>query len=273
MALKMDLNPKPTDGAQSRRTWWATLLVLCGVLGAMLGLSVKTQNVKQQQDRRDRVQGSTWLMTANADLQKRIAQLQIDNAQLVKASAGSDSRKTVTLSEDLAKTQFLAGLTAVKGEGVIVTLNDSAKPFPKDMPLGALGATPPNIIHDFDINQVVNELKAAGAEAISVNDQRLIATSPIRCAGTPIFVNNTLQPPPYVIKAIGNPKLLLASLNISGGIAEQIKGYDPAMFKAEKSPKPLTIPAYSGAIEPKYARPAVPAAGSKQAEAGRKPGV
>ena len=65
---------------------------------------------------------------------------------------------------------------------------------------------------------MVNELKAAGAEAVSVNDQRLVAVSPVRCAGPTIFVNNTPQTPPYVIRAIGEPNTLETALNISGGI-------------------------------------------------------
>ena len=112
----------------------------------------------------------------------------------------------------------------MKGPGIIVTLNDSKLPYPKDMPPGVLpGMAPENIIHDTDINQTVNELKTAGAEAISVNDQRLVATSPVRCAGPTVYVNNTMAAPPFVIKAIGDAKTLQAALNISGGEVDQIK--------------------------------------------------
>jgi uncharacterized protein YlxW (UPF0749 family) len=273
----MDLNPVPTDSQidrqtdrmprQDRRTWWATLFVLCALLGAMLGLSVKTQTAKQQQDKLDRLQGAEMLIKANAGLQHRIAQLQKDNAQLVNA-APSDTKQVKTLSEELRKAQFSAGLTDVKGPGVVITLNDSKQPFPTaQMPPGM---APPNIVHDTDINQVVNELKAAKAEAISVNDQRLIATSPVRCAGPTVFVNDTPQTPPYVIKAIGDPKVLMTALNLPGGIADQMRNIDKAMFKVEKSPKPIVIPAYSGGIEPKYA---VPATTTVASGPDKKPGV
>ena len=62
------------------------------------------------------------------------------------------------------------------------------------------------IIHDEDLLRVLNELCAAGAEAISINDQRIVATTEVRCAGPTVSVNNVRSAPPYVIKAIGNPK-------------------------------------------------------------------
>jgi uncharacterized protein YlxW (UPF0749 family) len=262
----INLKSEPIDAApkQDRRTWWMTLFLLCALLGAMLGLSVRTQTVKQQQDKIAQMQGSEVLIRANADLQRRVAQLQKDNTQLA-VSAPSDTARLKLLSKDLANAQFLAGLTDVKGPGVIVTMDDSKLPYPKDSPPGV---PPINIIHDTDIGQVVNELKAAGAEAISVNDQRLVAVSPIRCAGPTIFINNTPQTPPYVIKAIGDPKILMTAINLPGGMATIFKGFDPAMFKIEKAAKPLTIPAYAGGIEPKYARPA----GQQVASAAKKPG-
>lgn len=252
----MEPTPAPIDPVdpmprRDRRAWWATLFVLCGLLGAMLGLSVKTQTVKTHNEVLASQQGPTVLIQNNIDLQRRIAQLQKDNSQLVLA-APSDTKRVKELSDDLAKAQFLAGLTDVKGPGIIVTLNDSKKPMP---PMPA-GFAPPNIIHDTDIGLVVNELKAAGAEAISVNDQRLVAVSPVRCAGPTIFVNNTPQTPPYVIKAIGNPKTLYTAIALPGGVTALIKAYDPAMFTTQISKQPLVVPAYAGGIEPKFARPA-----------------
>ncbi len=159
---------------------------------------------------------------------------------------------SAALDQQIGQAQFLAGLTPVQGPGVVVTLRDSKKPFafPKGIPAGmAL----PNIIHDTDINQVVNELRAAGAEAIAVNNQRLVATSAVRCAGPTVYVNNTPQEPPYVVQAIGNPKTLAGTLNIPGGIAAQITAYDKAMFTVQQATT-LTLPAYAGGSKPHYAK-------------------
>ncbi len=151
----------------------------------------------------------------------------------------------------LGQAQFLAGLTPVQGPGVIVTLTDSKEPLTPKMPPGM---TPPNLIHDTDINQVVNELKAAGAEAVAVNRQRLVATSAVRSAGARVFINNTPQAGPYIVKAIGSPRTLLSALNRPGGIASQIRQYDPAMFSARHAAT-LTLPAYTGNGQMRFARP------------------
>ena len=152
----------------------------------------------------------------------------------------------------LSNARFLAGLTSIQGPGVVVRLNDSKRHISRKMPPGMAS---PNIIHDTDINQVVNELKAAGAEAIAVNDQRLVATSPVRCAGPTIFVNNMPMAPPFVIKAIGSPKALTVGLSIPGGIGDQIGRLDHAMFSVKQT-EALRLPAYSGGSEPRYAKPA-----------------
>jgi len=252
----MELTPAPIDPVdpmprRDRRAWWATLFVLCSLLGAMLGLSVKTQTVKTHQETLAGQQGRTVMVQANLDLQRRIAQLQKDNSQLAQ-SAPSDTKRLKELSDDLAKAQFLAGLTDVKGPGIVVTLNDSKKPMP---PMPA-GLAPPNIIHDTDIASVVNELKAAGAEAISVNGQRIVAVSPVRCVGPTVMVNFTPQTPPFVIKAIGNPKTLYTAIELPGGVTALFKAFDPAMFTTQIAKHPLLISAYAGGLEPKFAQPA-----------------
>ena len=267
----INLQPEPasaapqTDNAppQDRRAWWLTLFLLCAILGAMLGLSVRTQTVKVHNDAIAQMQGSEVLIRANTDLQRRVAQLQKDNSQLA-VSAPSDTARLKLLSKDLANAQFLAGLTDVKGPGVVVTLNDSHKPA-ADMPAGF---APPNIIHDSDIASVVNELKASGAEAICVNDQRVVAVSPIRCVGPTVMVNFTPQAPPFVIKAIGNPKTLMAGINLPGGVTKEIVSYDPAMFTTEIAKHPLLIPAYTGGIDSKFAKPVV----QQTADAGKRAG-
>lgn len=249
----MDLNPEPSDMTSSmprrdRRTWWATLFLLCGILGAMLGLSVRTQ----QQARRVAQSAGENISAKQVDDQQRTIKALQSRIDKFEAGTTSNRDREVAIEDDLKSAKLLAGLTPVQGPGVVVTLNDSKNPFPGGLPPGM---TPPNIIHDTDINQVVNELKAAGAEAVSVNDQRLVAVSPVRCAGPTVFVNNTAQTPPYLIKAIGDSKTLAAALNLHGGIADQIKSFDKGMFGVDTA-KHLVIPAYSGAVQPKYAAPA-----------------
>ncbi len=245
----MDLNPEPNAAAppQDRRAWWLTLFLLCGILGAMLALSVRTQQMVQHTVAKT----STDILQKQLDDQQRTIKAQQVQIAKYEKGASSQSAETQAVSADLKSAKFVAGLTSVQGPGVIVTLNDSKKPFSSVLPPGF---QPPNIIHDIDINNTVNELKQAGAEAVSVNDQRLIATSAVRCAGPTIYVNNTQTAPPFVIRAIGDPKTLQPALDIPQGEADQIKTFDKDMLKIQ-TVKHVVIPAYSGVLQPKYALP------------------
>ena len=139
---------------------------------------------------------------------------------------------------------FLAGTTAVKGPGVIVSIEDSKKIISNS------DNTNLYIIHDEDILKVINELRAAGAEAISLNDQRLISTSEIRCAGPTISVNNTRVAAPFVIKAIGNAKSMEDAIKMRGGVAETLSVW--GIQVDIKKDNNIVIPAYKGATEFKY---------------------
>ncbi|HYH27520.1 MAG TPA: DUF881 domain-containing protein [Actinomycetota bacterium] len=106
-----------------------------------------------------------------------------------------------------------AGTRGVTGPGVVVTLDDS--PAPRS-PTGD-----PNdlLIHERDIQTVVNALWAAGAEAVAINDERLTTLSAVRCAGNTLLLHGNLHAPPYQVAAIGDPDRLAASLDSQPGIA------------------------------------------------------
>ena len=132
-----------------------------------------------------------------------------------------------------------AGVLAMQGTGVSITIDDSKKQSKTGENLNLY------LIHDDDILKVINELRAAGAEGISINDQRLIATSEIRCAGPTLSVNNTRYSPPYEIKAIGDSQTLENALKMRGGVVETlqfwgiqitIKKEDNVILPAYKSP-------------------------------------
>ncbi|ABO49219.1 protein of unknown function DUF881 [Desulforamulus reducens MI-1] len=146
-----------------------------------------------------------------SELQKKVNELRekLDK----KATVQSDNTRT-----DLETFRILAGIKAVKGPGVEVTLNDSE--------VSLAPGQDPNlyVLHDEDVLKVLNELKAAGAEAIALNGVRLISTSEIRCIGPTILTNkNKRLPAPFSITAIGNPKTLENSLFMKGGVVDQLK--------------------------------------------------
>ncbi|HHW26881.1 MAG TPA: DUF881 domain-containing protein [Firmicutes bacterium] len=155
--------------------------------------------------------------------------------------------KLDVLQAELQKARILAGLTEVEGPGVSVEMNDSTRP--------AQPGQDPNVflIHDDDVQKVVNALFAAGAEAISVNGHRLITTSEIICAGNVIIVNGARIAPPIKILAIGNPETLEAGLKMRGGVVDSLVlwGIEVKVKIEEK----VTLPAYSGPLNLQYATP------------------
>lgn len=137
------------------------------------------------------------------------------------------------------------GLAEVTGPGVIVTLSDS-----KSDASSALNASD-LIVHDADVLSVINELKNAGAEAISINNQRLVPTSSIVCGGNIIEINGEKVGAPFEIKAIGLPEQL-AALSRPGGYLEILKN---ATVGVElKKSNNITIPRYTGVISYEYAK-------------------
>lgn len=106
------------------------------------------------------------------------------------------------LGEELNRYEFLAGMTSVKGPGVLVTVSDSLRADnnieTREVPTDWL------VVHDADIRDLVWELKNAGADAISVNGQRVISSTEFSCAGPVIYINNKRCFPPFEIRAIGD---------------------------------------------------------------------
>ena len=140
----------------------------------------------------------------------------------------------------------MIGLTDVKGPGVTITLTDSKIDPETVFNPNAL------LLHDMDILSIVNELRNTGAEAISINDQRVITTTSIKCGGAIININGERIGAPFIIKAIGLPENL-ANLDRPGGYLDNLR--DKYQIGAElKKSNNITIPKYSGVINYKYAQ-------------------
>ncbi len=151
------------------------------------------------------------------------------------------------IQNELQNARMLAGLVDVQGEGLVITLTDSQAP--------SLPGDNPNVylVHDEDLLKLVNVLSAAGAEAISVNEQRLLATSEIHCAGPTISINNVRVGAPFVIKAIGNAETLESALRMRDGIIDTLKFYGIGVqVKREAN---LVVPAYKRPVRFDYAQP------------------
>lgn len=169
----------------------------------------------------------------DSQLEKKIEEATNNNANLEDAK------------NQIQEGNKLIGLTEVTGLGVIITLSDSK--------LDASTVLDPSllVVHDLDVYYVINELKNAGAEAISVNDQRVVPTSAIECGGNIITINGEKIGSPFEIKAIGLPENL-ANLDRTGGYLAKMRS-DGVGAELKKSNN-ITIPKYSGIINYKYVK-------------------
>ena len=137
----------------------------------------------------------------------------------------------------------MIGLTEVNGPGVIITVADS------DIDPNTVLNSSDLLVHDSDILKIVNELKNAGAEAISINEQRVILTTSIICGGNIININGERIGSPFEIKAIGSPEAL-ANLSRPGGWLSNLE--DRGINVNLKKSNSINIPKYSGVLNFKY---------------------
>lgn len=211
-----------------------SIIFICFLLGLMISVQIRTaqENVKTSTQYQRVEKLSDMLLRTEQERDEL-------KAEIVRLKEDGNLR-----NEFPERINFLAGVTAIKGPGVVVSIEDSKKIISNS------DNTNLYIIHDEDILKVINELKAAGAEAISLNDQRLISISEIRCAGPTISVNNTRVAAPFVIKAIGDAKNMEDAIKMRGGVAETLSVW--GIQVDIKKDNNIVIPAYKGATEFKY---------------------
>ncbi|WP_304153065.1 DUF881 domain-containing protein [Megamonas hypermegale] len=211
-----------------------SIIFICFLLGFMISVQLKTtqDNLKSSTQYQRIEQLSDILLRT----EKERDALKLEIARL---------KESANLHDNFPdKINFMAGTTAVKGPGVVLTIEDSKKA------LSSADNTNLYIIHDEDVLKVINELRAAGAEAIAINDQRLTANSEIRCAGPTISINNTRISAPYEIKAIGNAKNMENAIKMRGGVAESLSVWGIRLDVRQEAN--IIIPAYKGAVQFKY---------------------
>ncbi len=166
------------------------------------------------------------------------------------AVAGSGDKRVAAAQRAVAPLLEPAGLTAVHGPGITVILDDAPSS-------AETAGVDPNqlVVHQSDLQAVVNALWAAGADAMSIAGQRVIATSAVRCVGNTLLLNGDVFSPPFRVSAIGPYQRMQDALNASPGVRlfQQAADYYGLGYTAE-SESDLRLPAYSGSISLEYAR-------------------
>ncbi len=188
--------------------------MVCLILGTMI--SWQYASVKNNRDadslqnkRLDELRDELLLTKNNYDaLAKRNEEL-LREKQKYESMSGNITKETQALTDELVRARMVAGLISVKGKGVVVTLDD--------------GDSEP--VTDSDILNVLNELRASDAQAISINDERVVAMTEVRYAGGYIMVNSKQMLAPFTIKAISDPDKLENALRMVAGVIESLEVY------------------------------------------------
>lgn len=208
-----------------------------------------------------RASRSVGLDSAVRAEQQTLSDLSRQQAALSAAIAADTTARATTSERVAAATgradalSAAAGLTPVTGSAVRVSLDD----VPRSMVAAdeQAGASPDSlVIHQQDVQGVVNALWSGGATAMTVMGQRLISTSAVRCVGNTLLLDGRVFSPPYTIVATGNPVELAEALGASADVQvfrEYVAAY--GLGYRQQTVARVTLPAYSGDLGVGLARP------------------
>ncbi len=227
------------------------IILLCTILGFFIAIQVKN------------VQGDYSFVSLKTitDLQNMVKREQEEVSNMKELIASNKSKlieyenaireggsiKDV-LKKENEQLKTISGFVDLEGPGVIIKLSDSERELyewenPNDV-----------IVHDADVLNIINDLKIAGAEALSINGQRIMSISEIQCAGYTITINNHTYGQPFIIKAIGNQDTLGAAVKSPNTTAFNLKEVYGLGLEVETD-EHVRIAKYNNSIVWKYLTP------------------
>jgi uncharacterized protein YlxW (UPF0749 family) len=248
---------RPTPGRPSRVLWHTGVVLVFALAGALFLTARDTAN-GQGDIRPDRgAQLSDVIRAQNTHNQQLTEQVAAQRADQDALTRGQSADARVKAAQD--QVDALAGpvgLTPVNGSALAVTLNDAP---PNAQPAAGAPAAQPDwlIIHQQDVQAVVNALWAGGATGIQLMDQRLAPTSAVRCVGNTLLLQGRVYSPPYVITAVGDPNKMRGSLMAAPAVQtylEYVNAY--GLGWDVKTRDRVTLPGYTGPLDVSFASPA-----------------
>lgn len=233
------------------RSWGLLVPVVFAVVGLLATMSAQTARgtdlrssgrsstvdvIREQQHRADQEEAKV------AALRRQV--------EALTAQSNPSSRELRDLNDTVAELAAASGTTAVRGPAVTVTLDDA----PHHGPVPG-GFTPDDmVVHQQDVQAVVNALWAGGAEAMMLMDQRVISTSAVRCVGNVLILQGRVYSPPYVIRAIGNTQHMRDALDRSPALRIYRQYVDVLGLGYQVSTQgSMTMPGYDGGLDLRYA--------------------
>lgn len=227
--------------------------VICFLLTIAICVQIKTvnQNGTTISSNQTESELKSQVLKMKEKYENQYTELQEIEVEIEKArtKATQNNEELTNLEDKIKEDNILLGNTNVYGEGVVITLDDGETNMNSDL-WDYYDISP--LIHGENVRDIVYMLKNAGAEAIEINGQRVVETTAMTCDGTVLAVNGVKINTPVVISAIGQPELIVSSLNMSGGkfmtFKQQMK--DVTFIKTNK----ISISKYTGIFNFKYAK-------------------
>lgn len=168
-----------------------------------------------------------------------------EKLEKVRLNASTKNEGDAQNEAEIKNNQMLMGLTEISGQGFVIELDENREVSSKEV-LNISGY----LVHEEDLLYIVNELFNSGADAISINEQRVVSTTSILCDGNIIRINGKMVGVPITIKAIGYPERMEYALTRPGGYLQAMAddGVKVVHWKSEN----ITIPKYEGVYTYEY---------------------
>jgi uncharacterized protein YlxW (UPF0749 family) len=238
-----------------RSTWSALVPVVLLLAGFLFTISAHTAQGTTLRD--DRTPQLTSLITDR----KRQIELEVEQEAALRKQVEAQTNAAGGNDADIAAAQRSAdsrkdasGLTPMHGTGLTVRLNDAPRRPDGSLPAGA--HLDDLVVHQQDVQAVVNALWSGGAEAMTIMGVRVISTSAVRCVGNTLLLGGRVYSPPFAITAIGDPGALRAALDTSEGVRlfRQASTAFGLGYQVQQEAD-VTVPGYDGSPALQYAQP------------------
>ncbi|HEX3612027.1 MAG TPA: DUF881 domain-containing protein [Sporichthyaceae bacterium] len=244
-----------SSGAGRRRSVWRfgvpPVLAMAGLLFAITATTARGTDLRSAEN--------TRLVDLIHQAQQRAeragttgARLRTEVDRLSASASDPETQQVVGAADALAPA---AGLTPVTGVGLTIALDD-APPGALDRSYPGLPQPGPDdlVVHQQDLQAVVNALWAGGAAAMQLMDQRIISTSAVRCVGNVLILQDRVYSPPYSVTAVGDMSRMSAALKASPAISNYLEYVAAYGLGYRLTPHArVTVPAYSGSLDLRFA--------------------
>jgi uncharacterized protein YlxW (UPF0749 family) len=237
-----------------RRSVWTALVPVVALLAGLLFATSGKTALGTDLRAGDSTELSSLIDQRNrgvARQQQELAQVQEQIQRLTDLAALRDGE--VAAAQESGKAGLVsAGLIAISGPGLQITLDDAPRSPGGVLPTGATGDD--LVIHQSDVQAVVNALWAAGADGVAIMGQRLIATSAVRCVGNTLLLQGRTYSPPFVVTAVGDADEMRDELAASAGVELlQQAVEDFGLTFQVRETRTVELPAYDGSLDMQYA--------------------